>query len=236
VCDCEDLRLNQSRRKILSFALFADMGDPGPGVSLLLAALKKDNADLCEYHEEYLRAVARSLYEELHAAPGRIRSLTYNLPRSPVYRKKLLSGALTPRDFCALDWAELASAAVKRQRQTAADKAAQELRRASTGGAIFSLTKSVRCPECGHKRARFTHLGTDLKDWHGRKNEVWGTQNHDDDGLDCELVCTACETSWRGAAPEVYEPTEEEEQDDLEESRRKDLILRPEPESIHKRA
>ena len=204
------------------------------GVALLLAALKRDNPDLDEYHEGYLQALAKTLSQELQAVPARVRSLAYNLPRSPAHRKQLLNGTLSPMQFCALDWAELASDAVKQERKSIAERARQELKRASTGGEIYSLTRSMRCPECGHRRAKFTHLGTDLKDWHGRKNEVWGTQNHDDDGLDVELICSACEHSWRGAAPEVYEPPEEEkEADDLEDSRRKDLVL--DLGSVHKR-
>ena len=114
---------------------------------------------------------------------------------------------------------------MKRAREAAAERAEERLRVARTGGELFSLTRSVRCEECGAKRARFKHLGTDMKDWHGRKNEVWGTQNHDDrDDADCFIECTACGHSWHGAAPEECEEEEDEAQraDDLEEPRRKD--------------
>jgi transposase len=68
---------------------------------------------------------------------------------------------------------------------------------------------------------------------HGRKNEVWGTKHEDDDGADCYIVCSACGHSWHGTAPEVHE---DDTADVLEQARRKDLVARPEPESVHKRA
>ena len=204
---------------------------------LLLQSLKANNPDIEEYCDAFLQAVATVLAEELEAAPNtakRVRSLAYNLTRNEALRNELLSGAVTPKSMCAMDTSNWASAAVKRAREAAEERAQAQLRLASTGGEIYSITRKVRCPECGGKRAKFTHLGTDLKDWHGRKNEVWGTQNHDDDGEDCELVCTACDHTWRGAAPEE---DDEEDADDLEESRRKDrVMMMPERESVHKRA
>eukprot|EP00966_Prymnesium_polylepis_P050272 1163750-Prymnesium_polylepis.1 len=208
--------------------------------SLLLSALKHNNRDLEEYPEQFLVAASEMLTEELLAAPNstkRVRSLAYNLQNNNDLRRELLSEAVSPAALCAMDASEWAPATVKRAREAAAERTQAQLRIAATGGELWSLTRSVRCPECGSHRARFTYLGTDQKDWHGRKNEVWGTKHDDgDDGLDCQIVCTSCHHSWHGAAPEVHE----EEGDDLEGSRRKDLVptsgLRPEPESVHKRA
>ena len=130
---------------------------------------------------------------------------------------------------------DLASDAVKRARDVAAARAEARLRSARVDeDELYSSTRSVRCPECGGARARFKHLGTDLKDWHGRKNEVWGTRREDDDGADCEIVCSACGHTWHATgAPEVHE---EDTADALEEARRKDLVSRPPRESVHKRS
>jgi hypothetical protein len=193
-------------------------------ISLLLSALKNGNSDIAEYPEEFLVAVAEMLTENLVAAPNstkRVRSLAYNLQHNHLLRRELLSEVVTPAQLCAMDASQWAPATIKRAREAAAERTQAELRRAATGGELWSQTRSVRCPECGGNRARFTYLGTDQKDWHGRKNEVWGTKHDDgDDGLDCQIVCSACHHSWHSAAPEVYE----EEGDDLEQSRRKDLV------------
>ena len=103
-----------------------------------------------------------------------------------------------------MDFGELAPEAVKRQRADAAERADAALRNASTGGALFSLSRSVRCPECGGREARFTHVGMDMKAWHGRKNEVWGSRHDEDDEPDCLIICTACEHEWRGDPPLEY--------------------------------
>eukprot|EP00322_Chrysochromulina_rotalis_P012877 CAMPEP_0115869616 /NCGR_PEP_ID=MMETSP0287-20121206/21901_1 /TAXON_ID=412157 /ORGANISM="Chrysochromulina rotalis, Strain UIO044" /LENGTH=72 /DNA_ID=CAMNT_0003324309 /DNA_START=82 /DNA_END=300 /DNA_ORIENTATION=- len=63
-----------------------------------------------------------------------------------------------------------------------------------------------------------------MKDWHGRKNEIWGTKHDDDDGLDCEIVCVQCDHTWHGAAPEACDEDEGVD-DDLEEPRRKDRSI-----------
>ena len=193
------------------------------GVALLLAALKRDNPDLDEYHEGYLRALAKTLSQELQAVPARVRSLAYNLPRSPAHRKQLLNGTLSPMQFCALDWAELASDAVKQERKSIAERARQELKRASTGGEIYSLTRSVRCQVW--PPAVVLILAPTLKTGMGARMKC-GAHKTTTMMAWTWLICSAYEHSWRGAAPEVYEPTEEEkEADDLEDSRRKDLVL-----------
>ena len=146
--------------------------------TVLLNALKRDNADLDEHPEEYLAALAQMLAAgiEAHTAPTatakRVRSLAYNISRNIPMRRALLSGSLNPGDACTMSAAEWAPPAVKRAREAHAERSEQRVRTAMTGGELFSLTRSVRCSECGGNRARFKHLGTDMKDWHGRKNEV----------------------------------------------------------------
>ena len=208
--------------------------------SVLLAALQKDNRDLDEHPVEFLQAAAQMLAEEVErlapigGAAKRIRSLAFNLANNHRLRRDLLSGKITCQALCAMDPSQWASESVKRARESAVARSEVKLRMARTGGEEFSLARVI-CPECDGRRARFKHLGTDMKDWHGRKNEVWGTKHDDDEGLDCEITCTTCDHSWRGAAPEVL-VEEDAEADDLEESRRKDLVLQPERESVHKRA
>lgn len=198
--------------------------------ALLLAALRKDNADLAEHPEVYVDTVVRMLVETLErgqATAKRVRSLSFNLARNQTLRARLLSGAILPSALCALDAADWASAGVKREREAAAERSQARMRIAATGGELYSQTRSVRCPECGGNRARFKHIGTDMKDWHGRKNEIWGTKHDDDDdGNDCEIICSACDHSWHGAAPEefVEEETGGASGDDLEQPRRKDSI------------
>ena len=206
--------------------------------SLLLAALKRDNPDLAEYTEEYLIATADVLADRLPGQPKRARSIAYNLPRNHSLRRALLSGELTPLEVCELDLNELASESVKRSRENVAARGQARLRAARADeNSLFSSTRSVRCPECASSRARFKHLGTDMKDWHGRKNEVWGSKHDDDDGEDCLIICSKCSHEWHGTAPEVHE----EDTDDLwRATRNRDLVAeyasRPEPESVHKRA
>ena len=167
---------------------------------LLLAALKRDNDDLAEHSEEYLRAVAELLVEQLEHAPKRARSVAYNLPRNPRLRRALLSGALTPRGLCAMDTAEMASDELKLKRAAAAERA--EAARRHAAEAMHSWTRSVRCPECGGREAKYTSTGNDAREWHGRKNEVWGSKFHDDDDSPaCLFECAACSHSWQGAAP-----------------------------------
>ena len=193
--------------------------------SLLLSALKRDNGALDEHPEVFLETTAKMLAEGLGVAPKRVRSLTYNLPRNEDLRHALLSGALTPNALCSMDTSEWAPAGIKRAREAAAERSEAQLRIAATGGELFSRTHSVRCPECGGSRARFQHRGTDLKDWHGRKNEVWGTKHDgDDDGADCLIICMLCDHSWNGVAPEVASDDEGGKSDDLEEARRKDFV------------
>lgn len=201
--------------------------------SLLLAALKRDNDHLDEHAEVFLVATAELLAEGVQGQPRRARSIAYNLPRNEPLRRALLSGALTPRELCDMGTTDLAPDALKRAAEASARSAARLRAARVDEDELFSSTRSVRCPECQSNRARFKHLGTDLKDWHGRKNEVWGTKHEDDDGADCLIECLACGHSWHGTAPEVHE---EDTADALEQARRKDLVLRPEPESVHKRA
>lgn len=192
---------------------------------MLLAALKRDNANLDEHPEEYFIALSEMLAIELEAqAPSNtaklVRSLAYNLQQNDPMRQELLSGVVTAKEVCSKSSAEWAPAQLKRAREAAAERVQERLRVAKTGGELYSLTKSVRCEECGSRWARFKHLGTDMKDWHGRKNEVWGTKHDDDDGQrDCFIECVSCNHSWHGTAPEVHYP---EDGDDLEEPRRKD--------------
>lgn len=171
--------------------------------SVLLSALKR--GDDAEYPEEYVAAAAGMLAEEVAAHPKRARSLAFNLARNKRMRRALLSGAVTPRALCAADLSEWASNAVKRSRAAAAQRSDARLRVGAAGRAEYSLTRSVRCPECGGREARFTHMGTDMRDWHGRKNEVWGTKHDDadDDERACEIECTKCGHSWNGPTPEV---------------------------------
>ena len=202
--------------------------------SLLLSALKRDNPDIDEHTEAYLLCTADMIADHLPDQPKRARSIAYNLPRNPELRRALLAGELTPLELCELDANDLASETVKRARSAAVARAEAQMRAARTDeNDLFSSTRSVRCPECGGGRARFKHLGTDMKDWHGRKNEVWGTKHNDDEGFDCLIVCSKCDHEWHGNAPEVHE---EDTADDLEQARRKDFLSRPEPESVHKRA
>ena len=130
------------------------------------------------------------------------------------------------------NWASAESVA-EQQRKAVSRRAEALLRRALEGSELYSTTSSVICPECGGRRAKFKHLGTDMKDWHGRKNEVWGTQNHDDEGHDCEIVCSSCENTWRGTAPEEDDPLDDS--DEFEDARRKDLVLQPGLGTVHKR-
>ena len=196
--------------------------DSSSAASVLLAALKRDNAELDEHPEAYVEALAKLLAKSLTPGPTlakRVRSLAYNLSRNQPLRRELLSGGVLAADVCAMDATEWAPAAVKRAREAAVERSESRVQQAMTGGELYSLTRSVRCSECGSNRARFKHTGTDMKDWHGRKNEVWGTKHDDDDGNDCLIECLACEHSWRGAAPEVHL---EAEGDDFEQPRRKD--------------
>ena len=205
--------------------------------SALLAALKKDNPDLAEHPEVFLVAASRMLAEELEAAPDtkrRARSLAYNLVANQSLRRSLLSGALTPKDLCAMDATEWAAAAVKRARESAADRSQKQLRMALTGGELYSWTRSVHCERCGGSVARFKHLGTDMKDWHGRKNEVWGSKHEDDEGQDCLIECASCEHSWRSTAPELS-IDDDLEQDELEQPRRKDLVNSNSAGTVHRR-
>ena len=160
-------------------------------------ALKRDNADLSEYSEEYLAALAEMLAERLDAK--RARSLAYNLPRNPEIRRALLSGAITVAEMCAMDPAELASDAVKRARADAAERAEARLR--SGGAALSSVTHAVCCPECKAREALFTHVGNDAREWHGRKNEVWGSKHDDDEGPACQFECLVCQHRWTGDVP-----------------------------------
>jgi len=139
--------------------------------SLLLTALKRDNAELNEHSEAYLIALAEMLAERLEDAPKKARSLAYNLPRNQRLRRDLLSGALTPAQVCAMEAAELASDELKSARVAMAERSKARL--LSRNSALSSRTRSVRCPECGGREATFTHTGADARDWHGRKNEVW---------------------------------------------------------------
>lgn len=205
-------------------------GTSRPARALLLSALKSNNPDIEEYPEDYCVAVAAMLAEELEGAPQvakRVRSLAYNLTQNHELRRDLLSEAVSPSELCAMGTSEWASASVKRAREAALERSEARMRFAATGGELFSRTSSVRCPECGGSRARFKHLGTDLKDWHGRKNEVWGTKQEEDDGLDCLIVCSSCGHEWHGTAPEIDErESGGDSGDDLEQSRRKDLVDR----------
>ena len=124
-----------------------------------------------------------------------------------MYRR---SGEIKPYELCAMDFGEFASDAVKRQRADHAERQEAALRNASTGTALFSYTRSTRCPECGGREARFTHVGTDMKAWHGRKNEVWGSRHDEDEEPDCLIVCYACGHEWRGDAPTEYVEPEPE--------------------------
>lgn len=193
--------------------------------SLLLAAVRRDRADVAEHPSEYLEALTLMLAEELQTAPNaarRTRSLAYNLTQNHQLRRSLLTGAVTPKAVCAMDVLEWASAGVKRDREEAAERREQKVRVALTGGELFSRTHSVVCPECGCRMARFKHLGTDMRDWHGRKNEVWGTKHDDDDGLDCLIICMSCDFQWHAAAPEQHISDDGE---GFEVPRRKDRVI-----------
>jgi hypothetical protein len=140
--------------------------DSAAASRLMLDALKRDNADLAEYSEAFLVATADMLAERLPGQPKRARSIAYNLPRNETLRRALLSGTLAPRELCEMEPHELASEAVKRARTEVAARAEARLRAARVDeDELFSSTRSVRCSECGGARARFKHLGTDLKDW-----------------------------------------------------------------------
>eukprot|EP00326_Haptolina_ericina_P037227 CAMPEP_0181235056 /NCGR_PEP_ID=MMETSP1096-20121128/37348_1 /TAXON_ID=156174 ORGANISM="Chrysochromulina ericina, Strain CCMP281" /NCGR_SAMPLE_ID=MMETSP1096 /ASSEMBLY_ACC=CAM_ASM_000453 /LENGTH=135 /DNA_ID=CAMNT_0023329963 /DNA_START=15 /DNA_END=422 /DNA_ORIENTATION=+ len=135
-----------------------------------------------------------------------------------------------------MDAAEWAPAAVKRARESAAQRSESKIRMAMKGGELYTMTRSVRCERCDGNRARFKHQGTDMKDWHGRKNEVWGTKHDDDDGDDCLIECLTCGNSWKGTAPEACEDEEDEEGDALEQPRRKDLIQPNSAGTVHQRS
>jgi hypothetical protein len=111
-----------------------------------------------------------------------------------------------------LDWA---STQVKREREAeAAERSKAVLRLATTGGRMWSYTRSVCCPECGGARARFRHIGTDMKEWHGSKNEVWGNKHSDNDRGDCEIVCESCDHTWHSSAPDIAEGGGDESRDE----------------------
>ena len=177
----------------------------------LLAALKRDNTSLREHSEAYLVALAEMLAEHLGADARRARSLAYNLPRNERLRQALLSGAKTPREVCQMELAELAPDAIKSVRAAQQDRNDARLRGAGSG-LLYSRTKAVRCPECGGRDAKFTSTGNDAREWHGRKNEVWGSKHDEDEGPACEIFCNLCEASWHGEAPEVWLEEEEEPQ------------------------
>jgi|EP00900_Chrysochromulina_parva_P003623 hypothetical protein len=186
--------------------------------ALLLSALKKDNPDCAEYPDIFLEATAAMLAEVLEAAPNmakRVRSLAYNLTRNQSLRRELLSGAMLPAALCAMDTLDWASTQVKREREAeAAERSKAVLRLATTGGRMWSYTRSVCCPECGGARARFRHIGTDMKEWHGSKNEVWGNKHSDNDRGDCEIVCESCDHTWHSSAPDIAEGGGDESRDE----------------------
>ena len=171
----------------------------------VLAALKRDNSELAEHSEAFLEATAE-LCAEHASTPKHARSLAYNLGRNVRLRRQLLSGEITVAELCAMDPNELAPDQIKSARAEQSKRA--EFRRHLGMSAAFSLTRSVRCPECGGREARFEHNGADARDWHGRKNEVWGSKHDEDEGPACYIICTACEHAWHGEAPE---PVIEEE-------------------------
>jgi len=177
--------------------------------SLLLAALKRDNPDLAEYPEDFMAEMATVLAECLEHNPRTIRSMAFNLPRNPQLRSSLLAGTLEPKALCSMDLAELAVDSVKRQRAAAADRVDATIRSRAAANHLCTFTRSVRCPECGAREARFVHEGVDQRDWHGRKNEVWGTKHDDDESAGmCTITCVACNSTWQsGEAPtECDEP------------------------------
>ena len=167
----------------------------------LLNSLQRDLPNAEEYSENYLAAAAELLAEYSESTPKKARSLAYNLPRNSQLRHDFLSGALPPSELCAMDAADLANDEVKSARAAIAERA--EAKRKSVGSEATSLTRSVRCPECGCKEARFSHSGADARDWHGRKNEVWGSKHDEDEGPQVTITCTACEHSWQGDVPEI---------------------------------
>jgi DNA-directed RNA polymerase subunit M/transcription elongation factor TFIIS len=165
---------------------------------VLLAALKKDNPDLSEYPEVFLVATSELLAEALEGAPKRVRQMAFNLPRNHGLRQQLLRGELTPRALCGMDVADMATDAIKSQRAAIADRAKASILNASTLS-LGTFTRDVRCPECTHREARFLHeSNSDSREWHGRKNEIWGAKHCEDEsaGL-CTITCTACGHTWR---------------------------------------
>ena len=113
----------------------------------LLNSLQRGLPNAEEYSENYLAAAAELLAEYSESTPKKARSLAYNLPRNSQLRHDFLSGALPPSELCAMDAADLANDEVKSARAAIAERA--EAKRKSVGSEATSLTRSVRCPECG---------------------------------------------------------------------------------------
>ena len=182
--------------------------------SLLLAALKRDNSDLREHPEIYVAEVATMLAEAIAQNPKRARSMAFNLPRNPTLRRQLLAGAITPQALSEMDLSELAPEPIKRKLAEVAERSDAQMKSRSAANHVGILTKSVRCEECGGRVARYVHQqGTDQRDWHGRKNEVWGTKHDDDESAGAiTITCVACNFTWQsGEAPQECEEDEEED-------------------------
>ena len=164
---------------------------------LLLAALEHSNPDLPEYPDVYLRWLAASLaaalaQREPHSGfAARVRSLCFNLKaHNHELRRRLCARELSPDEVCAMDKASMANAALKAERQAAAEKQMRQRTHTNMEGA--SLTRSMRCPNCSVREALFRHVGA-TRDGIG-KSETWGSK--DNPGLSTMLQCCSCSHEW----------------------------------------
>ena len=165
--------------------------------ALLLAALEHSNPDLPEYPDVYLRCLAASLAtalarrESRSGFAARVRSLCFNLKsHNHELRRRLCARELSPDELCAMDKASMANAALKAERKATAEKQMRQRTHTNMEGA--SLTRSMRCPNCGVREALFRHVGA-TRDGIG-KSETWGSK--DNPGLSTMLQCCSCNHEW----------------------------------------